>query len=658
MAEVHQRGAASLFDPAIVRRAIRDSFVKLNPRVMARNPVMFVVEVGSVLTTILAVRDTDMFAALIAAWLWITVLFANFAEAVAEGRGKAQADALRKTRSETTARVRQPDGSVRDVPSSHLQLGDECVVAAGEVIPGDGDVIEGIASVDESAITGESAPVIRESGGDRSAVTGGTRVLSDEIVVRISARPGESFLDRMIALVEGASRQKTPNEIALNILLAGLTIIFLLATVTLQPFAIYSNSEQSITVLVALLVCLIPTTIGALLSAIGIAGMDRLVQRNVLAMSGRAVEAAGDCNTLLLDKTGTITLGNRQAAEFIPLPGVTGDELADAAQLSSLADETPEGRSIVVLAKDVYGLRERELKGGQLVPFTAQTRMSGVDLKGRSIRKGATDSVVRWVVDQGGVVPDALEPIVEGISSSGGTPLAVADGARVLGVIHLKDVVKSGISERFAELRRMGIRTVMITGDNPLTAAAIAAEAGVDDFLAEATPEDKMALIKKEQAGGFLVAMTGDGTNDAPALAQADVGVAMNTGTQAAKEAGNMVDLDSNPTKLIEIVEIGKQLLITRGSLTTFSIANDVAKYFAIIPAMFQGVFPVLRTLNIMKLDNPHSAILSAVIFNALIIIALIPLALRGVKYKPMSAAALLRRNLLIYGLGGIVAPF
>jgi len=658
MAEVHQRGAASLFDPAIVRRAIRDSFVKLNPRVMARNPVMFVVEVGSVLTTILAVRDTDMFAALIAAWLWITVLFANFAEAVAEGRGKAQADALRKTRSETTARVRQPDGSVRDVPSSHLQLGDECVVAAGEVIPGDGDVIEGIASVDESAITGESAPVIRESGGDRSAVTGGTRVLSDEIVVRISARPGESFLDRMIALVEGASRQKTPNEIALNILLAGLTIIFLLATVTLQPFAIYSNSEQSITVLVALLVCLIPTTIGALLSAIGIAGMDRLVQRNVLAMSGRAVEAAGDCNTLLLDKTGTITLGNRQAAEFIPLPGVTGDELADAAQLSSLADETPEGRSIVVLAKDVYGLRERELKGGQLVPFTAQTRMSGVDLKGRSIRKGATDSVVRWVVDQGGVVPDALEPIVEGISSSGGTPLAVADGARVLGVIHLKDVVKSGISERFAELRRMGIRTVMITGDNPLTAAAIAAEAGVDDFLAEATPEDKMALIKKEQAGGFLVAMTGDGTNDAPALAQADVGVAMNTGTQAAKEAGNMVDLDSNPTKLIEIVEIGKQLLITRGSLTTFSIANDVAKYFAIIPAMFQGVFPVLRTLNIMKLDNPHSAILSAVIFNALIIIVLIPLALRGVKFRALGAAAVLRRNLLIYGVGGLIAPF
>ena len=658
MAEVHQRGAASLFDPAIVRRAIRDSFVKLNPRVMARNPVMFVVEVGSVLTTILAVRDTDMFAALIAAWLWITVLFANFAEAVAEGRGKAQADALRKTRSETTARVRQPDGSVRDVPSSHLQLGDECVVAAGEVIPGDGDVIEGIASVDESAITGESAPVIRESGGDRSAVTGGTRVLSDEIVVRISARPGESFLDRMIALVEGASRQKTPNEIALNILLAGLTIIFLLATVTLQPFAIYSNSEQSITVLVALLVCLIPTTIGALLSAIGIAGMDRLVQRNVLAMSGRAVEAAGDCNTLLLDKTGTITLGNRQAAEFIPLPGVTGDELADAAQLSSLADETPEGRSIVVLAKDVYGLRERELKGGQLVPFTAQTRMSGVDLKGRSIRKGATDSVVRWVVDQGGVVPDALEPIVEGISSSGGTPLAVADGARVLGVIHLKDVVKSGISERFAELRRMGIRTVMITGDNPLTAAAIAAEAGVDDFLDEATPEDKMALIKKEQAGGFLVAMTGDGTNDAPALAQADVGVAMNTGTQAAKEAGNMVDLDSNPTKLIEIVEIGKQLLITRGSLTTFSIANDVAKYFAIIPAMFQGVFPVLRTLNIMKLDNPHSAILSAVIFNALIIIVLIPLALRGVKFRALGAAAVLRRNLLIYGVGGLIAPF
>jgi K+-transporting ATPase ATPase B chain len=657
--------SASMFDPAILRRAVGDSFRKLSPRVMARNPVMFVVEIGSVLTTFLFIRDVrtgttadNVFVGLVAVWLWFTVLFANFAEAVAEGRGKAQADTLRKTRAETVARVRQADGSEREVPSSALQVGDECIVEAGQTIPGDGDVVDGIASVDESAITGESAPVIRESGGDRSAVTGGTRVLSDRIVVRISARPGESFLDRMIALVEGASRQKTPNEIALNILLAGLTIIFLLATVTLQPFAIYSKSEQSIAVLVALLVCLIPTTIGALLSAIGIAGMDRLVQRNVLAMSGRAVEAAGDCSTLLLDKTGTITLGNRQAAEFLPLPGVSEAELADAAQLSSLADETPEGRSIVVLAKERYGLRERQLAGAALVPFTAQTRMSGVDFEGRSVRKGATDSVRRWVEEQGGNVPPELEPIVERISTAGGTPLAVADGQRVLGVIHLKDVVKEGISERFAELRRMGIRTVMITGDNPLTAAAIAQEAGVDDFLAEATPEDKMALIKKEQQGGFLVAMTGDGTNDAPALAQADVGVAMNTGTQAAKEAGNMVDLDSNPTKLIEIVEIGKQLLITRGSLTTFSIANDVAKYFAIIPAMFQGVFPQLRTINVMKLDNAHSAILSAVIFNALIIVALIPLALRGVKFRALGAAAVLRRNLLIYGAGGIVAPF
>jgi len=554
--------------------------------------------------------------------------------------------------------VLQPDGTTREVPSSQLQVGDRCVVVAGEIIPGDGDVVEGIASVDESAITGESAPVIRESGGDRSSVTGGTRVLSDRIVVQVSSKPGESFLDRMIALVEGASRQKTPNEIALNILLAGLTIIFLLAVVTLQPFAIYSGAPQSITVLVALLVCLIPTTIGALLSAIGIAGMDRLVQRNVLAMSGRAVEAAGDCSTLLLDKTGTITLGNRQAAEFLPLAGISETDLADAAQLSSLADETPEGRSIVVLAKERYGLRERELSGATLVPFTAQTRMSGVDTEGRSIRKGATDSVKRWVQEQGGQVPTDLDPIVEGISKNGGTPLAVADGARVLGVIHLKDVVKEGIAERFAELRRMGIRTVMITGDNPLTAAAIAKEAGVDDFLAEATPEDKMALIKKEQQGGSLVAMTGDGTNDAPALAQADVGVAMNTGTQAAKEAGNMVDLDSNPTKLIEIVEIGKQLLITRGSLTTFSIANDVAKYFAIIPAMFMGVFHPLKSLNIMRLDNPHTAILSAVIFNALIIVMLIPLALRGVKFRAMGAAAVLRRNLLIYGVGGLIAPF
>jgi K+-transporting ATPase ATPase B chain len=659
------RRKSSMFDRAILRRAVGDAFRKLDPRQMARNPVMFVVELGSVLTTILFLRDVrsaiaadNVFVGLVAAWLWFTVLFANFAEAVAEGRGKAQADTLRKTRSETVAFVRGPDSSVHETPSSQLQLGDECVVEAGQLIPGDGEVIEGIASVDESAITGESAPVIRESGGDRSSVTGGTRVLSDQIVVRISAKPGESFLDRMIALVEGASRQKTPNEIALNILLAGLTIIFLLATVTLQPFAVYSGSPQSLTVLVALLVCLIPTTIGALLSAIGIAGMDRLVQRNVLAMSGRAVEAAGDCSTLLLDKTGTITLGNRQAAEFLPLAGVDEAVLADAAQLSSLADETPEGRSIVVLAKERYGLRERHLAGAELVAFTAQTRMSGLDFEGRSIRKGATDSVKRWVQEQGGGTPPDLDVVVERISNSGGTPLAVAEGGRILGVIHLKDVVKSGMVERFAEMRRMGIRTVMITGDNPLTAAAIAKEAGVDDFLAEATPEDKMALIKKEQAGGFLVAMTGDGTNDAPALAQADVGVAMNTGTQAAKEAGNMVDLDSNPTKLIEIVEIGKQLLITRGSLTTFSIANDVAKYFAIIPAMFQGVFPPLKTINIMRLDNAHSAILSAVIFNALIIVALIPLALRGVKFRALSAGAVLRRNLLVYGLGGLAAPF
>ncbi len=656
---------SSLFDPTIMRRAVGDAFRKLDPRQMARNPVMFVVEVGSVVTTVLFFRDLrtstaadNVFVGLVGVWLWFTVLFANLAEAVAEGRGKAQADTLRKTRSETTAYVRGPGDTIHEVPSSQLDVGVECVVEAGQLIPGDGEIIEGIASVDESAITGESAPVIRESGGDRSSVTGGTRVLSDRIVVRISARPGESFLDRMIALVEGASRQKTPNEIALNILLAGLTIIFLLATVTLQPFAIYSGSPQSLTVLIALLVCLIPTTIGALLSAIGIAGMDRLVQRNVLAMSGRAVEAAGDCSTLLLDKTGTITLGNRQAAEFLPLAGVDETVLADAAQLSSLADETPEGRSIVVLAKERYGLRERHLAGAELVPFTAQTRMSGLDWEGRIIRKGATDSVKRWVLDQGGEVPADLDAVVAGISNSGGTPLAVADGNRILGVIHLKDVVKSGIADRFAELRRMGIRTVMITGDNPLTAAAIAKEAGVDDFLAEATPEDKMALIKREQAGGSLVAMTGDGTNDAPALAQADVGVAMNTGTQAAKEAGNMVDLDSNPTKLIEIVEIGKQLLITRGSLTTFSIANDVAKYFAIIPAMFQGVFPDLRTLNIMKLDNAHSAILSAVIFNALVIVALIPLALRGVRFRALGAGAVLRRNLLIYGVGGLIAPF
>jgi K+-transporting ATPase ATPase B chain len=666
-----------LVEPEILKRAVVDSLVKLNPRTLMKNPVMFVVGVGSVLTTILFFKDlgsssTDenVFAALVAVFLWFTVLFANFAEAVAEGRGKAQADALRKTRSETVAHRRLPNGrGIEEVPSTSLDLGDECVVSAGEVIPSDGEIIEGIASVDESAITGESAPVIRESGGDRSAVTGGTRVLSDEIVVRITARPGETFIDRMIALVEGSERKKTPNEIALNILLAGLTIIFLLATVTLQPFAIFANAEQSVVVLVALLVCLIPTTIGGLLSAIGIAGMDRLVRRNVLAMSGRAVEAAGDCATLLLDKTGTITFGNRQADAFLPINGVSEQELADAAQLSSLADETPEGRSIVVLAKERYGLRERELHGAQLIAFTAQTRMSGVDIDGRAVRKGAADSVRRWVEEHGGQVPAELGTAVDSISAQGGTPLVVAEaaetngsfsGARALGVIYLKDIVKPGIAQRFADLRRMGIRTVMITGDNPRTAAVIAKEAGVDDFLAEATPEDKMELIKREQRGGHLVAMTGDGTNDAPALAQADVGVAMNTGTQAAKEAGNMVDLDSDPTKLIDIVEIGKQLLITRGSLTTFSIANDVAKYFAIIPAMFAGFasVSVLNDLNIMDLQTPRSAILSAVIFNALIIVILIPLALRGVKFVPSGAAQLLRRNLLIYGAGGVVAPF
>jgi potassium-transporting ATPase ATP-binding subunit len=652
------RRGSSMLDPAVVGPAALESVRKLDPRRMARNPVMFVVEVGSALVTVLFVRDPGVFAGLIAIWLWFTVLFANFAEAMAEGRGKAQAAALRRTRSETIAHRRLADGSVEDVASSTLRAGDEVVVSAGEVIPGDGDVVEGIASVDESAITGESAPVIRESGGDRSAVTGGTRVLSDEIVVRVTSKPGESFLDRMIALVEGASRQKTPNEIALDILLAGLTIIFLFSVVTLQPFAVYSGAEQSVTVLVALLVCLIPTTIGALLSAIGIAGMDRLVQRNVLALSGRAVEAAGDCSTLLLDKTGTITLGNRQAAEFLPLPGVDAGDLADAAQLSSFADETPEGRSIVVLAKERYGLRERTLTGASLVPFTAQTRMSGVELDGRSIRKGASDAVRRWIEEQGGTVPEPLGELVDGIARDGGTPLVVAENGTALGVVQLKDVVKEGIRERFEQLRRMGIRTVMITGDNPLTAKAIADEAGVDDFLAEATPEDKLALIRREQAEGALVAMTGDGTNDAPALAQADVGVAMNTGTQAAKEAGNMVDLDSNPTKLIDIVEIGKQLLITRGSLTTFSVANDVAKYFAIIPAMFAGTFPALDRLNIMALGTPESAILSAVVFNALIIVALIPLALRGVRFRAVSAAAMLRRNLLIYGLGGIVAPF
>jgi potassium-transporting ATPase ATP-binding subunit len=666
----------SLFDRTILLRAARDSFEKLDPRRMARNPVMFVVEIGSVLVTVLAVVHPSVFSWLVAAWLWFTVLFANFAEAVAEGRGKAQADELRKTRSETIARRRsrlsaermsggglgEPGGSpgydVELVPSSQLKVGDEVVVSAGEVIPADGTVVEGIASVDESAITGESAPVIRESGGDRSAVTGGTRVLSDQIVVRVSAEAGESFLDRMIALVEGAERQKTPNEIALNILLAGLTIIFVLAVVTLQPFAIYSGAEQDVIVLVALIVCLIPTTIGGLLSAIGIAGMDRLVRRNVLALSGRAVEAAGDCSVLLLDKTGTITLGNRQAAEFLPLPGIDERDIVDAAQLSSLADETPEGRSIVVLAKQRYGLRERHLESGSLVPFSAETRMSGVDLDGHSIRKGAADAIQRWIQTRNGSVPTTLEPIVEQIASSGGTPLVVARDGQALGVVYLKDIVKEGLRERFSELRAIGIRTVMITGDNPLTARAIAEEAGVDDFLAEATPEQKMELIRREQQGGNLVAMTGDGTNDAPALAAADVGVAMNTGTQAAREAGNMVDLDSNPTKLIEIVEIGKQLLITRGSLTTFSIANDVAKYFAIIPAMFAGTFPVLDSLNVMRLETPESAIASAVIFNALIIVALIPLALRGVRFRAASAAAVLRRNLLIYGLGGIVIPF
>lgn len=656
----------SLWDGKIVRQALIDSVVKLNPRTMMKNPVMFVVEVGSVITTVLLAKDLVHrsgafgFDLQITLWLWFTVLFANFAEAMAEGRGKAQAETLRRAKSETVANRLRPDGSIEKVPGSKLRSGDLVVVSAEEIIPGDGDIIEGVASVDESAITGESAPVIREAGGDRSAVTGGTRVLSDQIKIRITSDPGETFLDRMIALVEGAERQKTPNEIALNILLAGLTVIFLLAVVTLQPFAVYSGSPQTIFVLVSLLVCLIPTTIGGLLSAIGIAGMDRLVQHNVLAMSGRAVEAAGDVDTLLLDKTGTITLGNRQAAEFIAAPGVSNDQLADAAQLSSLPDETPEGRSIVVLAKEKYGLRGRELASAQaeFVPFSAQTRMSGVNLDGRMIRKGAVDAIDRYLQQCGAYLPKEVQSTVETIARSGGTPLVVAENGRALGVIHLKDIVKGGIRERFAQLRAMGIKTVMITGDNPLTAAAIAREAGVDDFLAQATPKDKMDLIKREQAHGKLVAMTGDGTNDAPALAQSDVGVAMNTGTQAAKEAGNMVDLDSNPTKLLEIVEIGKQLLMTRGSLTTFSIANDVAKYFAIIPAMFAATFPVLNTLNIMHLATPQSAVLSAVIFNALIIIALIPLALRGVKYKAMSAEALLRRNLLIYGAGGVIIPF
>ncbi|WP_431944731.1 potassium-transporting ATPase subunit KdpB [Micromonospora marina] len=686
------RVGGGLLDPRQLLRSLPDALRKLDPRTLWRNPVMLIVEIGALFTTVLAVADPSVFAIAITVWLWLTVIFANLAEAVAEGRGKAQADTLRRAKQDTIATrlVGWTPGAAanayRDeaVPAPQLRQGDVVLVEAGQIIPGDGDVVEGIASVDESAITGESAPVIRESGGDRSAVTGGTRVLSDRIVVRITQKPGESFIDRMIALVEGANRQKTPNEIALNILLAALTIIFLLAVVTLQPMAIFAKGYQAAApdtaaitdsgvtgvVLVSLLVCLIPTTIGALLSAIGIAGMDRLVQRNVLAMSGRAVEAAGDVNTLLLDKTGTITLGNRQAAEFLPVTGVDAATLADAAQLSSLADETPEGRSVVVLAKNEFGLREREpglIPHATFVPFTAQTRMSGVDLDTngdvRHIRKGAAAAVMKWVRENGGHPTEQVGELVDAISGTGGTPLVVAEHvagepARALGVIHLKDVVKAGMRERFDEMRRMGIRTVMITGDNPRTAKAIADEAGVDDFLAEATPEDKLALIKKEQEGGRLVAMTGDGTNDAPALAQADVGVAMNTGTSAAKEAGNMVDLDSDPTKLIEIVEIGKQLLITRGALTTFSIANDIAKYFAIIPAMFAGIYPALDRLNIMRLAGPESAILSAVIFNAIVIVVLIPLALRGVRYRPASASTLLRRNLWLYGLGGIVVPF
>jgi len=660
----------SLFDPEIVRPAIGESFRKLAPQIVIKNPVMFVVEIGSVLTTLILFRDMIRptagsqplwFTFNVSFWLWFTVVFANVAEAVAEGRGKAQAATLRKMRQETNARRLRNGRGEEIVPASALRKGDTVVVEAGEIIPGDGDVIEGIASVDESAITGESAPVIRESGGDRSAVTGGTKVLSDRIVVRITASPGESFLDRMIALVEGAQRQKTPNEIALNILLAGLTLVFLFACVTLVPLALYSGvSAMSVTVVVALLVCLIPTTIGGLLSAIGIAGIDRLLRKNVLAMSGRAVEAAGDVDTLLLDKTGTITLGNRMATEFIPVDGVSAEALADAAQLSSLVDETPEGRSIVVLAKEKYGLRGREVTGigARFIPFSAETRMSGCDLDGRRIRKGAVDAIIAYVSELGGSVGSQVEGMTHGIADSGGTPLVVAEGNKVLGVIHLKDVVKGGIKERFERFRAMGIRTVMITGDNPRTAAAIAREAGVDDFLAQATPEAKMRLIKEEQAKGKLVAMTGDGTNDAPALAQADVGVAMNTGTQAAKEAGNMVDLDSNPTKLLEVVEIGKQMLMTRGVLTTFSIANDVAKYFAIIPAMFMSVYPEMAPLNIMHLASPQSAIVSAVIFNALIIIVLIPLALRGVQYRPIGAGPLLARSLLIYGVGGVIAPF
>ncbi|GAC1400532.1 MAG: potassium-transporting ATPase subunit KdpB [Ktedonobacteraceae bacterium] len=688
--KTRRKGDISIFDRMIIGRAIGDSFNKLNPRVQLRNPVMFVVEVGSVITTIEFIRlliqaigDSrllgEMFFVLaITIWLWFTALFANFAEAMAEGRGKAQADTLRRTRTTTLAKkIATPDraGKVQEIAAPDLRKGDYVLVEAGDVIAGDGEVVAGVASVDESAITGESAPVIRESGGDRSAVTGGTRVLSDWIVVQITANPGETFLDRMIALVEGAARQKTPNEIALNILLASLTIIFLLAVVTLEPFAIYSGEAVSITTLIALLVCLIPTTIGGLLSSIGIAGMDRMVQRNVLAMSGRAVEAAGDVDVLLLDKTGTITLGNRQASRFVPIQGVDERDLAQAALLSSVADETPEGRSIVALARERYGLDVNEQDtSATFIPFTAQTRMSGVDLNGKqndvihSIRKGAGDSVAAYVAENGGTRSEELDTLVKSIASAGSTPLVIAETtsgsnstaphACLLGVIELKDIVKGGMRERFDQLRRMGIRTIMITGDNPLTAAAIAKEAGVDDFLAQATPETKMKLIREQQTGGRLVAMTGDGTNDAPALAQADVGVAMNTGTQAAKEAANMVDLDSNPTKLIEVVEVGKQLLITRGALTTFSIANDVAKYFAIIPAAFSVTYPQLNALNIMRLNSPHSAVLSAVIFNALIIIALVPLALRGVAYRAIGAGPLLRRNLLIYGLGGIILPF
>src|SRR5487761_1993453 len=664
--------ARPLFDREIVGRASKASFAKLNPITLFKNPVIFVVEVGAALTSLFLIRDAFAggralgFQLQIALWLWFTVLFANFAEAMAEARGKAQADTLRKTKTDSMAKRIGSHARIETVTASQLRAGDLVVCETGDIIPGDGEVIEGIATVDESVITGESAPVIREAGGDRSAVTGGTKVLSDQIKIKITSNPGETFLDRMIALVEGAQRQKTPNEIALNILISGLTLIFLLAVITLQPYSVFSvaqagsGSIPTVAVLVSLLVCLIPTTIGGLLSAIGIAGMDRVMQHNVLAMSGKAVEASGDVDTLLLDKTGTITLGNRQAVEFFPSGGVTEAELADAAQLSSLADETPEGRSIVVLAKEKYGLRGRDLsqQDARFIPFSAYTRMSGVDLDGRSLRKGATEAILQFVKDQGGKVPPDLTQISDRISRMGGTPLAVADGSKILGIIHLKDIVKGGMRERLAQLRAMGIRSVMITGDNPLTAAAIAQEAGVDDFLAQATPKDKMDYIKKEQTQARLVAMTGDGTNDAPALAQADVGVAMNTGTMAAKEAGNMVDLDSNPTKLIEIVEIGKQLLMTRGALTTFSIANDVAKYFAIIPAMFAATYPALNALNIMHLRTPQSAVLSAVIFNALIIVALIPLALRGVKYRPMNAEVLLRRNLLIYGLGGIILPF